>query len=483
MSFFGKRHNETEPENAALPPAGQPVLEGGTPDGEAPGGPFAAPADAVPPVFEAAGAEAAGQPEDGPPAEEGTADEKKAKPPLTPEEKARRRRHRRRALRRAVPTLLISVLYLVLAGFMFHNAIEASRGGTSISMRYNLPVPAAKVASIKHQLANPDETADFSTAFWYDSPAETLATSRASATTPTLFVDGDMSQVLGVQFVHGSYPGALEKRGLALSEGLAWQLFGGTEISGSTIEWGGKTYTVRGVFAGDDLMLLAQVDAAEVSFDGFTGVELTGAVEGDPREAADAFAKAVGLGEADSIVSAGSMAGLLWAMAWAPVAVLCLWFLVRLLGLLRHTGFWPRQIVLFGVLLAAALLLPKALDLLPGWMVPTRWSDLDHWGNMFTEISARITEWLSLRPSFWDIQVKRQLLYQLVLLVPALFALWAVIRRWAQHMRRADVALRVAAPQKSGAPATAATPHEHDEHDDILLLKAERQRQKKNPRS
>lgn len=355
-------------------------------------------------------------------------------------------------LRVWVPAVLVTLVYVALTFFMFLNAGQALPGAVSLSLRYESLLMPAQVAAAKQTLGNPELTADFTPVFWYTSPEEVLNAGRGEVKTPVLFADGDMSGLYPTTFLHGWYPSAAESRGLALSEGLAWELLGSTSAIGAEVEWQGQTYTVRGIFKGDAPMLLAQVDAEDTWIPGFSGVELYGLPEeGDPREAAVDFAASVaGLGQPTQIVNVKTLPEILMAMAWVPAAILGLWFLAKCLGLLRHANFWLRQVVWFGLLFAAAIALPRLLAMLPGWVIPTQWSNLDHWREFFKEISARLTAWLSMKPSLSDVELKRRLIGQVAMLIPALFALFSAMRRWGEHMRRREQALAAETAGEAG---------------------------------
>lgn len=358
--------------------------------------------------------------------------------------KARRREKEKR--NRMLSALGVTALYLVLAFLLFQNANNAVIPGAIASMRYAVPLPPAAVKAAKFTMANPNVTADFSAAYWYESPKETLANERGKVETPTLFVDGDMATVLRLNFLHGNYPSALEKNGLAVSEGLAWDLFGGSDVVGAKIEWNGEVFVVRGVFAGDELLLLAQIDAAETKIPGFSGVELAGEpVGGDVREGAKAYAKQAGLGEPDVILNSNTLPGILALLAWLPVGLLTLWFVYKSLGLLHAAPFWKRQLAWLAILLLLAVFIPKALSMLPGWMIPTRWSDFEHWRLLLKEMNHRFTQWLAVTPSLRDIQLKKQLLVQVLLFVPALLAVLSMVRQWGRHIKRKEAATRFAA--------------------------------------
>lgn len=384
---------------------------------------------------------------------------------------------RRRAVRRTLPAVLATVVYLVVAFFMFRIAGDAGPGRANMTLRYTQPLAPQQVDAAKFATGNPDVETEFSAVYWHQGPPEKIETERVSAETPVLYVDGDAGSVLKVEFVDGSYPAALEDRGLALSEGLAWQLMGGTTgVVGNTIKWHGQEYTVRGVFAGKELLMLAQVDAAEAPIEGFTGVELLGNPQGDPETAAKDFLQKAGLDTPPVMMSVRTVPGIISLMVWMPVWVLVAWFLLRALRLLRHVAAWKRQLVWFCLLLAAAILIPRALEQLPSWMIPTRWSDMEHWSDFMLQVSARINQWLGLLPSLADVQLKKQLIVQAALLLPALFSMTAMIRYWSAHMRRLDTGLRLrlaaGRAQEKAREIAAETPDGDQQADEMPRLLA-----------
>ena len=341
------------------------------------------------------------------------------------------------------------LLYTGLVFAMFRNAAESYRGSAVVSMRYEELLATSVVSHAKFVMGNPDIEAQFTASYWYEGKSEQISTTRATIETPALFVDGEMGSVVRVDFLYGTYPSVLENRGLALSEKLAWDLFGGLDVVGATVDWYDEEYVVRGIFEGDDPLLLVQVDASKAPIPGFMGLELAGEIEGTPQEEAKAYALAAGLPIPAVGMGAAALPDIISLIAWLPVVALCLWFVVRLLMLMKHASYWKRQLVWFGALFAAALLLPRLLALLPPWLIPNQWSDMEHWRAFMEELNRRMTEWLSLNPFYGDVQLKKRLILQAVLVVPSLLAMMSVIRRWAWHMRSVDAALALSVARKA----------------------------------
>lgn len=329
-----------------------------------------------------------------------------------------------------IPFVLCLAVYTVLVFLMFLNASGAVRPGVVGSLRYEYnPLASETVQSAKRMLNQKDSTQKLSAAFWAVNPKLDVETSYGKAQTPVLFVDGDIPSVLKVNFLYGRYPAALENKGIALSEGLAWSIMGGFDIAGSEIEIEKSTYTITGVFEGDQNLMLVQDEAKDSMAKTFSGIELSGKIEQEPSEAAKQFVADLGLSEPDYVVSTGVLPGLISAFAWLPVMVLCLWMSFKLLSTIASYGYWHKQAVRFAVLLAAAILLPKALGMIPGWMVPSQWSDFEYWGKFFKEMNFRLTGMLSMKPSFSDVQVTRMLILQVIYVVPCMMSLGYLIRR------------------------------------------------------
>lgn len=341
----------------------------------------------------------------------------------------------KRVLSRYVPVLV----YLALAFMLFQNATSAARDFSQISLRYtDNPLSAAQVSTAKTYLHNPKITPEFIPSFWAQQQKVTLKSDVITKDTAALLIDGEMAPAMPVEFVEGTYPGMDDKVGIAISEEVAWALWGGSSVVGFEVEWNTRQYVVRGVFQGKDPMVLLQVDAGRLDKDFiFEGVELVGETKLNPQEAAKSFAQTIGLPAPDTIVNGSGLASLLSMAAWLPASILILWFLVRLLKVVHRLSYWSKQVFWLAVLLGVAFGIPALLDLLPGFLVPTKWSDLTFWSDVGKQISARATEWLLLVPSLKDLMLKRLMIWQAILLYPSLVAAIIMIQRWDARLSRA----------------------------------------------
>jgi len=118
------------------------------------------------------------------------------------------------------------------------------------------------------------------------------------------------------------------------------------------------------------------------------------------------------MGGPDAVFAGGSIA--LWARlaCFVPVIILVGFGVLRLLLLLPR-GF--RGLAIFAVCLAAAMLLPAALRVLPGWAIPDMWSDFSYWSSLAGQFESALRDLLGKAPYLRDVEGKLLLLRQCML--------------------------------------------------------------------
>lgn len=195
--------------------------------------------------------------------------------------------------------------------------------------------------------------------------------------------DGDAQLAFPAVYPYGAPPNSLMPECCAVSTDLAWELFGGEDVTGLTVELDSAEYTICGVLTcGEPVLLLPDSE-------GFTAAELWApSARTDLYRYAQDRAAQAGLPEPTQILCGPEAAYLSGLLPWL-CAVLAAW------PLLRRTVKYP-----------AVLCLPLLL-LLPVWFLPTRWSDTVFWSELFRSLSSRFLDWLTLAPALRDVSVKR----------------------------------------------------------------------------
>lgn len=299
-------------------------------------------------------------------------------------------------------------VYLVLCILSFSIAVQAATMDTAVSLRYNKPLSAQQAG----QAIGYAQKKGFDTAFWRQDDMQSFKSGYHSSKATEISVLGNMEFAYPVQFTRGGYPSALDTEGCALSSALAWDLFGAGDVAGLKINAGSKVYTVRGVFQSDIKVLLAHNTGNPD--ESYQAVELMPPKTGeDSQLQPEDFANAAGLGAPDAVVYDNVFVAIANVEAWLPI------ILIILLGLLDYFRFHgseqklqkgKKEIILFSILFVFALCLPQLLKILPGWMIPTQWSDFSHWTVMIQNWSKGFVQWLSLKPGLRDVLAKELLI-------------------------------------------------------------------------
>ena len=330
-----------------------------------------------------------------------------------------------------VGSLLWCVLSVLLAlGALNVNAISQY---PPISLRYDTPFSGqaayqARVYSIEHSDEKP-----FWPTFWHETQLQ-VESEYGSIKTVCIFFSGDAALVWPAQYLGGTAPGVTDGIGCSVSSSLAWKLWGGSDIIGKTVEIDGVTRTVRGVFDGEDELVLVSV-RDEATSQSFTAVELSGGPSDPTRSDAVSFARSAGLGAPDSVLM-DTPASLAQMLAALPLFILAFYGLALCIARLKARPAALRLCLLLA-LLGVALFLPRLLDMLPGWMIPTRWSDFSFWGSFMDQIGDNLREYLVLRPRLRDVAYKVLLLKQAAIAFLATGCALSICFRW--HGKRQRV--------------------------------------------
>ena len=294
----------------------------------------------------------------------------------------------------------------------------------SVSLRYSAtaPLTAKNVTDARSFAIDGENTNALFPTFWYEASV-TARAAQKSAIFPAVYFLGSGADCYAATFLTGSYPGAMDARGCALSSEAAWQLFGSNDIIGQEIVLQKKAYAIRGAFQNEQPLCL--VGATETA--PFTAIELSGTPRADRRGAALLFLTQAGLPPPAQIVYGPSIATGTAVLCYVPVLMVGLCVLN---ALWRKSRLWSaarRQLFYFGVLLLFALLLPLLLAQIPAWMIPPKWSDFTFWTQFWETAKENLRTWFALVPMQKDIVVKLLLLRFAAIFFVCIFATGAAI--------------------------------------------------------
>lgn len=282
----------------------------------------------------------------------------------------------------------------------------------AISIRMSTPLPAGACEKAAGLAAESGAQAGF----WGEGPA-LLSTPRAEAEATAVHFWGDGSLAWPAEYLAGGAPSPADRTGCAISSSLAWQLFGSLDAVGQTLEYDGRSYTVRGVLdTGEAAALFAGTGETR-----YTAAEFVPGPNGDAGEQARSFAALAGL-RADAMVYGPSLAAGCRLLAWLPLGAAAVWLALHGLRRLHRRSRLAGEIACWGLAAALAAALPLVLAQLPAWLVPPRWSDLSHWAQLGETLASQLRALLAMSPALRDVRAKMALLQSALC---GLGALWA----------------------------------------------------------
>ena len=296
--------------------------------------------------------------------------------------------HKLYALPPAYRCLCWALLLAALAavqGLLCAWAGESAHRNQTTGLRFAQPLTQAQIKAVYEM---PPETAGGITASFWGQTTGTVTAEPARRAEGVVCIAycGSADDCLPVLYENGTAPGAVGRQ-CAVSAGLARQLFGSADVVGLAVVHGRERYHISGVFRAEDAVLLYPGTG------GYTCAELRGVSADTPKADAEQWCAAAGLGAPQCIVYGPQR-------AWLASVVSCLPLALCVLGgaflLLRASLRWPplsRQGAWLAGALALACLLPAALQALPGWLIPARWSDFSFWERLVEQIRTADHAW------------------------------------------------------------------------------------------
>ena len=112
------------------------------------------------------------------------------------------------------------------------------------------------------------------------------------------------------------------------------------------------------------------------------------------------------------LIPGGTLAAGAELMLWLPLLFAGLLLAARLAGLYVRrykSGLMP-QILLFGLALLFARMLPSMLSALPAWLIPNRWSDFTFWAALLELPKQTLRDLIALPPTIKDVALVLSLL-------------------------------------------------------------------------
>jgi len=240
--------------------------------------------------------------------------------------------------------------------------------------------------------------------------------------TSVLELYGPVESLRADIYLSGSAPARGSTKTCSISEGAAFALWGGTNVTGQSLIWKGQDYAVQGVFKGEDSLVIVQADPASKTL--FPNMQLYFA-KGGGRQAVEEFLTRPNFGNSQLL----DMPLLGWAfelLAFLPALLIGVWLLTRLIIHAARMRETPRKLLYYlppAIAIAGIdVFLLSRMEPVPAALIPSRWSDFGYWTTLAANIAERVKSWLSM-PQTGDITLLFALLGTALLVFACLLAM------------------------------------------------------------
>lgn len=223
---------------------------------------------------------------------------------------------------------------------------------------------------------------------------EIMASDKKKIKADIVAAFGDCGDIVSSMMTAGAYPARSDASGCAVSTGLAFSLWGSTNVIGVPVKAEGKQFYVRGIFEEEEprLFLQAQADSEEP----LSNMQLTFTGPG-AGERAGQYLSSAGFPEG-RILDLTLFAWVLGMILRLPAIILAIGILGRVTRHGKRLCRYPLLLavyflIAFGIL--AVLWFCMDLPEFPSEFVPTMWSDFEFWGNLFQEQGKNMVSWMA----------------------------------------------------------------------------------------
>jgi len=276
--------------------------------------------------------------------------------------------------------------------------VSEMRQFSPVSVRYDEPFSGQAAYQLRRFSIGQGENTFWPT-FWHEKEAK-IESALRSVNAHCILFSGDASLVLPTDYVTGAAPGVTDGSGCAVSSAMANELWGGSDVAGQPVTIDGVERTIRGVFEHDQLIALLSVSDEDTS-QSFTAIELSGSSSSTTRADIENYISRAGLPAPDRILLDRPTL-LASFLAFLPLIILTVYLAVCLFIRLKKRAL-VIYLIVFTVFLGLAFTLPLLLDLLPTWLIPSRFSDFSFWGDMIRQLGDDFREHMWLTPRLRDV--------------------------------------------------------------------------------
>ncbi len=238
---------------------------------------------------------------------------------------------------------------------------------------------------------------------------------RRSRTVSVILTGGNMAQTIPMALIQGNYVYPGDKKGCVIDKDTAYSLFGTEHVVSNVVMYNKKNYVVRGIVKTEAPVFLIQGENERIAYNNLEFIYTN-------KERGEALTREflVLNGLKDYVLIDGYFFGhLIHSLLTLPVWIFLLSAGYRIFMYYRGLkgSFTRKTYLLYGSLLILALtgyglLLYQFTGnslYIPEKLVPTKWSDFDHWLEQYQILRDQIRQIRYLTPNPRDILLTDEL--------------------------------------------------------------------------
>lgn len=307
--------------------------------------------------------------------------------------------------------LFFSLIYLLCAASALKGAQEIKVVYPGWSLRLNEEISNKSAEDIKNNIIDSKDELPFPT-FWTEEKIS-MKSFRKKVTEKVVYYNGKAHLALPTEFISGAYPGELDTNSVAVSNYLAWELWGTEDAIGAKFTVEEKEYTVCGVFKSEEkTAIINGIDTPNLMW---SNIELAENSDDIPKEKLERIVEQFGLSQEVHFIDGQGISAIMKFAFYLPILISAVILCIYISKILPRRSA-AKGIVIFLICLIAAAMLPKLMGTLPPWLLPTKWSDFTFWTGIFESMGEEIKAWLKLVPQDKDLPAKAAMIKQVCVL-------------------------------------------------------------------
>ncbi len=316
-------------------------------------------------------------------------------------------------LKRNFPLLLLGFLFLAFSVLCMYYLQYTQNNLGTVSVRYDkASISPKQIEHIKSRMKKDHKTGLQGITLWNRMNKETIANkiTELPVNVNVIEVYGDMSRILPMNFLSGNYVYEDDKKGCVLDAETSFKLFGTTNAVNNTVIWKDKKYTVRGVAAAKDTMMLVQsVDRNShyTNAEAYYPAKCAWKIADNQGKQFSDLLHDNGLPQPDAVIDGVLNLWILHIICKLPLWIVTFYGAILLVKCTYKMRYTRILFVLSGIgtlLILSVMLHVTGFSIhLPSQFIPTKWSDFNFYIDKYHQLKNNIQNNNNITPMPLDI--------------------------------------------------------------------------------